>query len=78
MSVYIVSEPEFRKSTWCKGITEGLINASTISSKFGITRSVIASALKKLEGAGIISIRSLGMKGTHLTVLNPEIYTVTK
>ncbi|MBR3751209.1 MAG: hypothetical protein IKK58_05490 [Clostridia bacterium] len=60
------------------GITEGLINASTISSKYGITRSVIASALKKLEGAGIISIRSLGMKGTHLTVLNPEIYTVTK
>lgn len=56
------------------GITDGLINASTISSQKGITRSVIASALKKLEGAGIISIRSLGMKGTHITVLNTEIY----
>ena len=56
------------------GITEGLLNASTISSQKGITRSVIASALKKLEGAGIISIRSLGMKGTYITVLNAEIY----
>ena len=56
-------------------ISEGFINASIISKEHGITRSVIASALKKLEGAGIISIRSLGMKGTHLTVLNPEIYT---
>lgn len=55
-------------------ITQGFINASTISKQSGITRSVIASALKKLEGAGIIRIRSLGMKGTHLTVLNPFIY----
>ncbi len=28
MSVYIVSEPEFRKSTWCQGITEGLIEGA--------------------------------------------------
>ncbi len=58
------------------GITQGFINASTISQQYGITRSVIASALKKLEGAGVLKIRSLGMKGTHLTVLNPYIYDV--
>ncbi|MBR1524099.1 MAG: HTH domain-containing protein [Lachnospiraceae bacterium] len=54
--------------------SEGLIVASKISKETGITRSVIVNALKKLEGAGIIAIRSQGVKGTHLEILNPEIY----
>ncbi len=54
--------------------TEGLIVASKISKEKGITRSVIVNALKKLEGAGIIAIRSAGVKGTHIEVLNPDLY----
>ncbi|MCR5773815.1 MAG: GTP-sensing pleiotropic transcriptional regulator CodY [Lachnospiraceae bacterium] len=51
-----------------------LIVASKISKETGITRSVIVNALKKLESAGILNIRSGGVKGTHVEVLNPEIY----
>jgi len=49
---------------------EGLIVASRIADKVGITRSVIVNALRKLESAGIIESRSLGMKGTYIKVLN--------
>ena len=44
--------------------------ASKIADKVGITRSVIVNALRKLESAGIIESRSLGMKGTYIKVLN--------
>ncbi|MBQ7584015.1 MAG: HTH domain-containing protein [Lachnospiraceae bacterium] len=53
---------------------EGLIVASQIAKDTGITRSVIVNALKKLESAGIIAIRSAGVKGTHIEVLNPDLY----
>ena len=49
---------------------EGRLTASNIADKIGITRSVIDNALRKLESAGIIESRSLGMKGTYLKVLN--------
>lgn len=49
---------------------EGRLTASNIADKIGITRSVIVNALRKLESAGIIESRSLGMKGTYLRVLN--------
>lgn len=49
---------------------EGRLTASSIADKIGITRSVIVNALRKLESAGIIESRSLGMKGTYLKVLN--------
>lgn len=56
---------------------EGLLIASKIADKAGITRSVIVNALRKFESAGVIESRSLGMKGTHIKVLNeyllPEI-----
>lgn len=50
---------------------EGRLTASNIADQIGITRSVIVNALRKLESAGIIESRSLGMKGTYLKVLNP-------
>lgn len=50
--------------------SEGLIIASKIADKVGITRSVIVNALRKLESAGVIESRSLGMKGTYIKVLN--------
>lgn len=43
--------------------TEGLLIASKIADKVGITRSVIVNALRKFESAGVIESRSLGMKG---------------
>lgn len=50
--------------------TEGLVIASKIADKVGITRSVIVNALRKFESAGVIESRSLGMKGTYIKVLN--------
>lgn len=53
--------------------TEGLIVASKIADKVGITRSVIVNALRKFESAGVIESRSLGMKGTHIKILNEKL-----
>lgn len=55
---------------------KGLLVASKIADRHGITRSVIVNALRKLEGAGIVESRSLGMKGTYIKVLNKEFLTV--
>ncbi|MEM5621759.1 GTP-sensing pleiotropic transcriptional regulator CodY, partial [Bacillus thuringiensis] len=52
--------------------TEGLLVASKIADRVGITRSVIVNALRKLESAGVIESRSLGMKGTYIKVLNDK------
>ena len=51
---------------------EGLLVASKIADQAGITRSVIVNALRKLQSAGLIETRSLGMKGTHIRILNPK------
>lgn len=52
---------------------EGLIVATRIADKMRIARSVIVNALRKLEGAGIIETRSLGVKGTHIKVLRDAL-----
>lgn len=52
---------------------EGLLVASKIADKVGITRSVIVNALRKFESAGVIESRSLGMKGTYIRVLNEKV-----
>jgi len=52
------------------GGAEGVVVASKVADRTGITRSVIVNALKKLESAGIIESRSLGMKGTYIKVLS--------
>jgi transcriptional pleiotropic repressor len=49
---------------------EGLLVASKIADRAGITRSVIVNALRKFESAGVIESKSLGMKGTYIRVLN--------
>ena len=53
--------------------SEGLLVASKIADKVGITRSVIVNALRKFESAGVIESRSLGMKGTHIRILNNKL-----
>lgn len=57
---------------------EGLLVASRIADKVGITRSVIVSALRKFESAGVIESRSLGMKGTYIKVLNDYLFEELK
>lgn len=52
---------------------QGLVVTSHIADQMGITRSVIVNALRKLESAGVIETRSLGMKGTFIRVLNPLV-----
>ncbi len=51
------------------GGTEGILVASKIADKVGITRSVIVNALRKFESAGVIETKSSGMKGTYIKVL---------
>lgn len=52
---------------------EGLLVASRVADRAGITRSVIVNALRKLESAGVIESRSLGMKGTYIKILNDRL-----
>lgn len=52
------------------GGPEGVVVASKVADRVGVTRSVIVNALRKLGSAGIIESRSLGMKGTYIKVLS--------
>ncbi len=54
--------------------TEGILVASKIADRVGITRSVIVNALRKFESAGVIESRSSGMKGTYIKVLNDAVF----
>lgn len=57
------------------GGTEGILVASKVADRVGITRSVIVNALRKFESAGVIESRSSGMKGTYIKVLNDHVFT---
>ena len=54
---------------------EGILVASKIADRVGITRSVIVNALRKFESAGVIESRSSGMKGTYIKVVNDYVFT---
>ena len=59
-----------------KGIAEsveGVLVASKVADRVGITRSVIVNALRKLESAEVIESRSSGMKGTYIRIINDLI-----
>lgn len=53
---------------------EGILVASKIADRVGITRSVIVNALRKFESAGVIESRSSGMKGTYIKVINDLVF----
>ena len=53
---------------------EGILVASKIADRVGITRSVIVNALRKFESAGVIESRSSGMKGTYIKVVNDHVF----
>ncbi|WP_031556696.1 GTP-sensing pleiotropic transcriptional regulator CodY [Lachnospira multipara] len=57
---------------------EGILVASRIADKVGITRSVIVNALRKFESANIIETRSSGMKGTYIKVVNDLVFDEIK
>lgn len=57
---------------------EGLIITSHIADEAKITRSVLVNALKKLESAGVIEAKSLGVKGTKIKVLNDSLRNAVK
>ncbi len=57
---------------------EGILVASKIADRVGITRSVIVNALRKFESAGVIESRSSGMKGTYIKVLNDVVFEEVK
>ena len=54
--------------------TEGILVASKIADRVGITRSIIVNALRKIESAGVIESRSSGMRGTYIKVINDFIF----
>ena len=53
---------------------EGILVASKIADRVGITRSVVVNALRKFESAGVIESRSSGMKGKYIKVLNDMVF----
>ncbi|MCR5156947.1 MAG: GTP-sensing pleiotropic transcriptional regulator CodY [Butyrivibrio sp.] len=57
---------------------EGVLVASKIADRVGITRSVIVNALRKFESAGVIESRSSGMKGTYIKVTNDVVFDEIK
>lgn len=57
---------------------EGILVASKIADRVGITRSVIVNALRKFESAGVIESRSSGMKGTYIRVINDVVFDEIK
>jgi transcriptional pleiotropic repressor len=72
MQALSYSEMESMKHIMAElGGEEGVAIASKVADRVGVTRSVIVNALRKLESAGLIESRSLGMKGTYIKVLIP-------
>ncbi len=58
---------------------EGLIVTSKVASQYGLTNSVVVNALRKMGSAGLLESKSLGMKGTHIRLINPYLKeTVSK
>ena len=57
---------------------EGLLVASKIADRVGITRSVIVNALRKFESSGLIETKSLGMKGNYIRVLTDLLFDELK
>lgn len=75
VSILSGSELEAIKNIFCElDGDEGVLIASKIADRIGITRSVVVNALRKFESAGIIETKSSGMKGTYIKVLNELIF----
>ncbi|MCR5691598.1 MAG: GTP-sensing pleiotropic transcriptional regulator CodY [Eubacterium sp.] len=54
---------------------EDTLVTSQVAKKYGITRTVMVNALRKLVSAGLIRTKSSGVKGTHIEIINDIVYT---
>lgn len=54
----------------------GFIVAAKIAAELQYAASVVASALRKLEGAAAIETRSRGFKGTYIHILNDQLVDI--
>ena len=52
---------------------EGFVVESKIADRNVYARSVTVNALRKLESAGVVQTRSLGVKGTYIKVINNKL-----
>ena len=61
-----------------KVMTDGecTLVVNELASKIFITRSVISNALRKLESAEIIRVKSMGVKGTYIRIINSYLSDV--
>lgn len=55
------------------GTAEGQIQLNMISAKAYVTPSMVSATLKKLETAGVITTKSMGVRGKYLWVNNPYL-----
>lgn len=55
------------------GNQEQVMVLSTFAESLFVTRSIVSSALRKLESAGTICTKSLGVKGTYIRLLNSAL-----
>lgn len=58
------------------GAKQMTLTTSELADQLGITRSIIVNALQKLVTGYIIRQQSMGMKGTHIEVINPYFIDV--
>lgn len=50
----------------------GIVVVSKVMEKIEASKSIAVNCIKKLEMAGLIETRSLGMKGTYIELLDKE------
>lgn len=60
------------------GNMDGILVASQIADRYGITRSVIVNALNKLKMANMLETRSMGMKGIYIKICNSMLPKVAE
>lgn len=53
--------------------TKGILIVSRVAAEYGITRSAIVNSIKKLNSAGVIKSKSMGVKGTAINIQNEYI-----
>lgn len=53
--------------------TRGILIVSRVAGEYGITRSAIVNSIKKLNSAGVIKSKSMGVKGTAINIQNEYI-----
>ena len=74
-NVLSYSEAEAIRALLCQ--MEGMectIVISDFANRIYVTRSVISSALRKMESSDVFLVQSLGMRGTYIRVNNPFIF----